>query len=84
VAAAEDDKDQNAVESEGAALWRRTVDALVAKGSTVPEAIVGANLILEAYKRQRATEPDLPAHHPQPNSEDRKTSGIRRRRPVGK
>lgn len=82
--AAAEDKDQTGTENEAAALWRRTVDALVAKGSTLPEAIVGANLIVEAYKRQLATETDLSAQRSQPQSEGRKTSGIRRRRPTGK
>jgi hypothetical protein len=70
----------DAKESEGAALWRRTVEELVGKGASPAEAIDGANLILEAYRRQRTTEEATP----RPSSEDIKTSGIRLLRRVCK
>jgi len=75
-----DEEIQGAEESEGAALWRRTVEELVAKGASPAEAIDGANLILEAYRRQRTTE----AAPARPSGEDIKTSGIRLRRRLRK
>ncbi len=36
------------------ALWERTIDALVAGGATLAEAIDGANLIVQADRRKRA------------------------------
>ena len=35
------------------ALWRETVERLLASGSSAVEALDGANLILQAYQRQR-------------------------------
>ena len=34
-------------------LWRETVERLLASGSSAVEALDGANLILQAYQRQR-------------------------------
>ena len=42
------------VDLEDIALWERTVDALVAGGATLAEAIDGANLIVQAERRKRA------------------------------
>jgi hypothetical protein len=40
-------------EDEETALWRRTMEALLERGATPQEAIDGANLILQAYRRHR-------------------------------
>ena len=36
-----------------AAIWSRAVDALVSHGATPAEAIDGANMIVQAYRRER-------------------------------
>lgn len=36
-------------------LWRETVQRLLSNGSSAVEALDGANLILQAYRRQRVT-----------------------------
>lgn len=36
-----------------ATLWQNAVDALRAKGASLAEAMDGANLVLQAYRRQR-------------------------------
>ncbi len=45
-----DDEDPNEDE---VALWQRVVGALLVRGSSRAEAVEGANLILEAFRRQR-------------------------------
>jgi hypothetical protein len=45
--------DDHEPEGPATALWRRAVEALLAKGAPPAEAIDGANLILTAYERQR-------------------------------
>ena len=62
----------NGNESEAIKLWRRTVDALIAKGESPADAIDGANLVLLAYQRQHGAE------DPEPVSGTR--SGIRRKK----
>jgi hypothetical protein len=51
------------------ALWERTVDALVASGATLAEAIDGANLIVQAERRKRA----------EPATKAMRSSGVRKR-----
>jgi hypothetical protein len=43
-------------EDEETALWRRAMELLLERGATPQEAIDGANLILQAYRRQRDEE----------------------------
>ena len=57
------------------ALWRQTVERLLAGGSTAAEALDGATLILQAYQRQRTGHASPP-----PEVENAaRTSGVRRR-----
>ena len=35
------------------ALWQQTVEALRVRGATLAEAIDGANIVLQAYRRER-------------------------------
>jgi hypothetical protein len=83
VAAVDDDENKGKKDSEGLALWRRTIEELLAKGYKSAEAIEGANLILEAYKRQRAAESDTPVSHRRPSGEYTILSGVRNRRSTG-
>lgn len=82
VAEVRNDEDTGKKDSEGLALWRRTIEELLIKGCTSAEAIEGANLILEAYKRQHA-ESDAPASHRRPSGEYRISSRGRNRRSTG-
>ena len=76
-------------ETPGTALWRRTLEHLLANGSTPADALDGANLILQAYRRQVASAA-VPTASPEsqpgtsavPTNEMEKTtrvSGVRRR-----
>lgn len=57
------------VDGDDIALWERTVDALVAGGATLAEAIDGANLIVQAGRRNRA----------ETESNPMRSSGVRKR-----
>jgi hypothetical protein len=37
-------------------LWRQSLESLIAEGATPAEAIDGANIVVEAYERQREEE----------------------------
>jgi hypothetical protein len=78
-----DDEDKSTKESEGLALWRRTIKELLARGCKSAEALEGANLILEAYKRHHTTESDTPVTHRRPSGEYTIESGVRNRRSAG-
>lgn len=54
-------------EDEEAALWRRIMEALLARGASPQEAIDGANLILQAYRRTRE---DARRSDPPPEKEE--------------
>lgn len=60
-------------ESEAIKLWRRTLEALLAKGESPANAIDGANLVLRAYERQRRREEESLVS-------EMKASGIRRKK----
>jgi hypothetical protein len=51
------DPDDEADDTE-TSLWRSTVEALLTKGSSPAEAIDGANLILDVYRRRRDDQGD--------------------------
>lgn len=71
------------------ALWRQTVERLLANGSSPVEALDGANLILQAYRRQLAAPaaPSAETENPPRTSttptpevgSSPRTSGVRRR-----
>jgi hypothetical protein len=57
-------------EDEETALWRRTMEVLLERGATVEEAIDGANLVVQAYRRQRdEARRRLPPERKEPNGE---------------
>ncbi len=69
-------------------LWRQTVEQLLANGSSPVEALDGANLIMQAYRRQLsafavpALDPDTLGTSGVPKPEEETTpraSGVRRR-----
>lgn len=74
-------------------LWRETVERLLATGSSAADALDGANLILQAYRRQRITLTELtpedespPAAPTEPIREAEnplRASGVRRKRKSG-
>lgn len=65
------------LETEEAALWRRTVEILLARGNSPSEAIDGANLVLQSYRRQRQVETQ---GRPEPEPpDDMRGTGLRRR-----
>jgi hypothetical protein len=68
-------KDDADVNDDEIALWQRVVGELLARGSSRVEAIEGANLILEAYRRQR----DVVAGRGAAHSSEMQRSGLRRR-----
>jgi hypothetical protein len=61
-------------------LWRETVERLLASWSSPSEALDGANLILQAYRRQSAI-PNPPSANVETTP---RTSGVRRRSNSGK
>ncbi len=42
------------------AVWHRSVDMLLTRGESIPDALVGANLIRRAYRRRQSAEPPPP------------------------
>lgn len=54
-------------------LWRQAVERLLASGSSPSEALDGANLILQAYRRQNAVLKGSSAEI------EARTSGVRRK-----
>ena len=75
-------------------LWRQTVERLLASGSSAVEALDGANLILQAYRRQHVTltvptpeveNPPGASTTPAPEEENPlRSSGVRRKSKSGK
>jgi len=59
-------------EDEGALLWKRTVETLIKQGASPAEAVDGANLVLQAYRRDR-TAAEAPA-----SDDGGRASGVRR------
>jgi hypothetical protein len=57
------------------ALWRETVERLLASGSSAAEALDGATLIVQAYRRQSSVpvEPSIDPQNPL------RASGVRRK-----